>query len=453
MVTIITGTNLADTFAETNPGDYQVTLLGDDDYFSLNNSGNVTADGGTGNDTIEYISAGGSVAGTALFTGGDGDDVLIGSESGGGTIYGGSGLDYIYGVGPILIYGNQDDDYITTYNGSDAVIYGGMGWDYITMEDGSATMYGGTGEDYIAGYDGTFVIYGNQGDDYLEAEDSNSTMYGGQGNDYLHPEYTGNAVVYGNLGEDTIDSDSSFSGTITAYGGQGQDWIQDFEGASGEFWGNKGADVFTDFFNVQGTIMAGEGDDYVGSTTFLNIPDTDIDDFVGLIEMGEGDDTVYLDGGTTTIYGNQGEDYIHVDPSDDGVDPTNTTVFGGQGQDTIVIGSYDNSGGLAVVSGNAGVDRFVVELDTNGAGVLQDAGMDVTITDFEVGETLTFDADSGTYPQGNVQVSDDGTNTELLFSNNFTSTATTVTVVLENVTGGYTSVQDLLDAGYDIQFT
>ena len=80
------------------------------------------------------------------------------------------------------------------------------------------------------------------------------------------------------------------------------------------------------------------------------------------------------------------------------------------------------------------------------------------IADLEKGESLIFAADSGQYDPNAVQVVDDGVETKLRFSedNTIRSTATTVTVTLENVSsgtaGGWDSVAEIQAAGYTIQF-
>jgi len=455
MVNVITGTLGADTFNETQPGDYQVTLLAEDDLFTLNNSGSVTADGGTGDDTIAFIAGtGGGPSGIALFTGGEGDDVLSNEFGGSSTMYGGTGMDDITVVGAALIYGNQDADDIEVDDALNAVIYGGQGDDSIDVDHGSATVYGGLDNDYIEVEDGTFLIYGNQSDDSIEVYDSNATVYGGQGNDDIDLYGPGNALIYGNMGEDLVRGGpfDDFTGNLTAYGGQGQDTFTGFDAVGGELWGGKGADVFEDLNDFNGTVMGGDGDDLM----------TDgIDDFNGLAVMGEGDDSVDFDGGTILVYGNQGEDYLEFDPSDDGTDSLFATVFAGQGDDTIDVNTREDSPaddqkGLVIASGNDGVDRFLIGLDTGlvNDSTINSVGTDVTITDFEIGETLTFDGDNGAYNPNAVQVVDDGTDTVLRFSENNAVRApdTSVTVTLENVTGGFTSVADIQAAGYTIEF-
>ncbi|GAA1583523.1 calcium-binding protein [Actinoplanes couchii] len=120
----------------------------------------MTADGGTGDDTL----IGGSAADRLL--GGSGWDTILG-RGGGDTIDGGSGND--------RIQGNSGNDVIQGGTGHDTV-YGGSGADRVA---------GGAGDDWIFGGSGNDVLDGGTGNDLIQGESGHDKITGGSGDDQL----------------------------------------------------------------------------------------------------------------------------------------------------------------------------------------------------------------------------------------------------------------------------
>lgn len=135
--------------------------------FPPNPLGNLTIDGGDGDDTIN---------------GGDGNDSLSA----------GDGNDIIAPwIGNDTIEGGDGNDSVDAHDGDDVIVLG----------DGADTALGGSGNDTINGGDGNDDIIGEDGED---------SILGGAGNDNLRGDggarltRDGNDTVLGNAGNDTI---------------------------------------------------------------------------------------------------------------------------------------------------------------------------------------------------------------------------------------------------------
>lgn len=98
-----------------------------------------------------------TIAGTAIDTGPDGDDTLLG----------GSGADTIFGEGgDDVIDGGAGDDFLDGGTGNDS-IDGGAGDDTITGGEGADTLSGGDGRDTFFGITpGDVIVGGDGGDDF-----------------------------------------------------------------------------------------------------------------------------------------------------------------------------------------------------------------------------------------------------------------------------------------------
>ena len=108
-------------------------------------------------------------------SGGNGDDILDGTEDG-EEIFGNGGNDIIDG------------------NGGDDTIDGGSGEDRIKGGKGNDTIFGGDDNDDLFGNDGNDLIEGGDGDDLLKGGSGDDTLTGGAGDD----------MMWGNGGSDTF---------------------------------------------------------------------------------------------------------------------------------------------------------------------------------------------------------------------------------------------------------
>jgi Ca2+-binding RTX toxin-like protein len=216
----------------------------------------VTATGtaSSGDADNNYMTASGA-------SGGDGDDLIIGSNAA-NTPTGGNGND--------LIYGRGGNDTLT----------GGEGHDRLEGGDGDDTLHGNAGDDMLIGGAGHDILYGGAGDDVLMGDAGNDRLEGGDGNDLLMGG-GGNDTLIGGAGRDLL------------VGGAGSDTLT----------GGAGADVFAWTLSDRGTPGAAPTDTI---TDFNNAPGGDVLDLRDLL-VGEhsGNLTNYLhfssSGGNTTI--------------------------------------------------------------------------------------------------------------------------------------------------------
>jgi len=120
-------------------------------------------------------------------------------------IYGGSGMDVMYGGvgrGDDSLSGGPDDDSLSAERGGDAVsggdgfdfIFGGAGTDALTGDNGNDYVFGEEDKDSIVGGLGTDNVYGGSGSDTLSGNGGNDDIEGGAGED----------AVSGNAGYDRL---------------------------------------------------------------------------------------------------------------------------------------------------------------------------------------------------------------------------------------------------------
>ncbi|MBO3739531.1 calcium-binding protein [Actinoplanes flavus] len=207
----------------------------------------MTADGGTGGDTIR---------------GGPGADILRG----------GSGADRIHG------YGGDD------------LIYGGTGGD---------SLNGGAGRDGILGERGNDVLLGSSGDDFLSGELGSDRIDGGSGNDSLRGDEPGLGeptadVIRGGPGRDSVIYSTYRNGVTVDLDGSARD-----DGQAGEH-DTVGADVED--------VYTGDGDDRLTGNASANRFDSGMGDDV--LRGGAGDDVLIGLEGRDRIYGEAGDDEI-----------------------------------------------------------------------------------------------------------------------------------------------
>lgn len=191
--------------------------------FVFGNGGNDTAFGGDGDDVVfgdDFI----------LTSDQHGNDYLLG-EAGSDFLVGGGGSDTIYGGDDDdELYGDDGPQTITGYANS-IPLYGpptyrinGQDFTYqvASQDQLSDSLFGGAGLD---------SLYGHGGDDYLDGGDDEDLLLGGSGNDTLFG-VKGADTLYGGSGDDVIsggaDADTLYGedGTDTLIGGTGNDVIE-----------------------------------------------------------------------------------------------------------------------------------------------------------------------------------------------------------------------------------
>jgi Ca2+-binding RTX toxin-like protein len=122
---------------------------------------------------------------------GAGDDSIKVWMPNGGfvTVHGGSGKDDInVDTRGAKIFGDAGDDRIIDRNTLDdgESIFGGDGHDLIIGSDLNSNLHGGNGNDTLIGGKGDDQLFGDAGNDALKGGDGIDTFFGGDGNDRIY---------------------------------------------------------------------------------------------------------------------------------------------------------------------------------------------------------------------------------------------------------------------------
>ncbi|MDO6588167.1 Hint domain-containing protein, partial [Salipiger sp. 1_MG-2023] len=302
----------------------------------LGGAGGDTVDGGEGSDTIH----GG--LGQDSLTGGGGDDTVLGQDDGDNIqMRGGDGNDIIVGGET-----GVGDDTLAFENAG-----GSSGADVLFTGDeaGTGSFFGSSGS---ASFTEIEVVQGTAGADRLDATatTAGTTLFGGAGDDTLIGG-TGNDLLEGGEGGDTFIVLDGFS-SDTIRGGNGRNTI-DMNALSAAvtvtFTGDA-AGTITDgtstlTFEAIEYLILSEGADLVDAT--LDNLGTEIDAMGGADSVlgGGAADTVRGGEGNDTIDGAAGDDSLAGDGGDDSLSggDGNDTLTGGAGRDTILGGNGNDS--------------------------------------------------------------------------------------------------------------
>ncbi|MBP2307330.1 Ig-like domain-containing protein [Azospirillum melinis] len=275
------------------PSDGDDTLIGDDTGNTINGgAGNDSIVGGTGNDSL---------------IGGLGDDTLVGGgnsgQSAGDTLNGGLGADhYVGGNGFTIVTYENATTGVTLDLTNGANNTGEAAGDtfvdiqrWVGSEHADSLTAGDTAV-WFWGHGGDDLEHGGAGNDTLEAGDGNDTVFGGGGNDLIYGR-ADNDELHGDAGDDTV---AGGGGADLIYGGAGNDLLKgDWE---------------------RDTIHGGDGDDTI---------------LAGIVSAGS-----YGQAQADQIFGEAGNDrYIVVSQYDAGT----VSFDGGEGTDTLEIHSDDLS--------------------------------------------------------------------------------------------------------------
>lgn len=287
-----------------------------------------------------------------------------------------------------------------------------------------STTQGSDASNVLDGEAHANAIYGNGGNDTLNGLGGNDLLDGGIGNDKLDGG-TGNDRLLGGDGNDTLlggEGDDYFvggNGFDVMEGGNGHDTV-DYSSSTGAVWVNMDGDTYGSFDKVSGI------EDLIGSDFDDNI---DGDNNANVISGGKGNDHLSGNDGNDKLYGGDGDDYLFGGTGANIID-------GGNGNDHIFAGGGNYND---VVSGGAGHDTFHWQVD-------QVNGHDI-ITDFDpLQDALDLlDPYGNGSPNVFVNTSADG-DVVIAFGNS--------TVELDGVHNqGWSSIQDLQNAGFDITHT
>ncbi len=266
-------------------------------------SGVVTLSGGDGNDVL---------LGTQLLDelNGDGGNDSISGLFGDDAIRGGAGIDRIVeqGDGNFTLTDFSLDgaggDGLTSIE--EAVLTGGPSANRIDAsafsgvvlllgDDGDDTLLGGSGDDFLDGGKGNDSLAGNGGNDFLDGGSDDSTLRGGAGDDRfaLRP---GKSVLSDDSGIDTLDLTRLFAGAVV-----------DLRLSSDEPQTLSLGTTLRVTGVLEGVLGTAFNDVIVGNSAANIILGGDGDDF---IDGDKGADILGGDGGNDTVLGSLGDDLI-----------------------------------------------------------------------------------------------------------------------------------------------
>ena len=298
--------------------------------------------GGIGNDTL--------IAGNTddYLYGGIGDDLLIGNNST-HVLDGGGGIDvasYAAATGAVTVDLNESDfqdtggsgthqlvdienlagsSYNDVFSGnpSNNLFYGEDGDDILNGRGGADIIYGGAGADHVIGGSGSDILWGNGDGDFLEGGNGADQLFGGVGWDELD----------GGNDNDLLD------------GGNGND-MASYASASG------GVVVDLTVTGQQDTVSAGldilVSIEYLGGSEYDDtLTGNDLDNQIygeagsDLMNGGFGNDLLIGGLGNDEIRGGAGFDILRGDAGFDNLhgDNGNDVLLGGNGNDWLVGGS------------------------------------------------------------------------------------------------------------------
>ncbi len=415
--TTLQGGSAADTFFvdEDVPFDLNGGLGKDKIVFNgATLTGGSTANGGGGDDTLDGQLSTGPVS----LVGGDGNDIVIGSEFS-DTLDGGIGNDRLFGLGSddtmiggagndSLIGGADNDRLVETVNGNATItntkITGGNGTDTLSqMEEIEITGNDGNNSLDASTYTlGRVILHGGEGNDTLSGGALfGDELDGGAGDDVVKSNVAGTVTLSddalvssdltdvltdiqavsltGSAGDDNIDASNFSLGGVSISGGAGHDTITGGSGA--DFLnGNAGND---EIFGGAGsdTLLGGAGNDTLdGGDDNDRINGNDGND---LIEDTGTTDATFANGVDDSIFGEAGNDSIKAGIGNDFVDAGagNDAVLGEDGADNIAGGagldSIEGGAGADFLNGNADTDR--IEGGDDNDQIFGGAGSDVLL--------------------------------------------------------------------------
>jgi Ca2+-binding RTX toxin-like protein len=219
------------------------------------------------------------------------------------------------------------------------------------------TLYGAAGTDWIFGGGGRDQIFGGPASDYLDGGDERDEIFGEGGNDIVRGG-ANDDVVHGDY---QYDAGSARYGTEKFYGNEGIDQVYG-DGGTDFLFGDWAPAIAYDpakpaIKTVGQRLWGGEGIDFVYAfaAITLNSPGADLVNEYNLlgdeVHGGPGGDWLYGNLRRDTIYGEEGNEFIHGDylagpylakNPDANVKGGADRLFGGSDEDQLLGGGGDD---------------------------------------------------------------------------------------------------------------
>lgn len=247
-------------------------------------------------------------------------------------------------AGADRIFGLAGADTLAGFAGNDT-LNGGDGNDLAFSGPGNDSLVGGLGSDTLFGAGDNDTLDGGADDDLLGGGPGNDSMSGSTGNDAIWTA-AGNDTADGGDGNDTL---GGAAGNDSLSGGAGNDELW---GATDNdtLLGGDGVDTLGGSIGNDSLSGGGDGDEMWGAAGNDTLSGDGGDDTVG---AGAGDDSASGGDGNDQVFGGLGNDQIQGGNGNDTLYGAsgNDTIDGGAGNDQIYAGP-----GLDEIAFSAGAD-------------------------------------------------------------------------------------------------
>ena len=202
-------------------------------WLEFNGGEHVVLGGTAGNDTLI-----GSLGIDTLWGDGGNDRLDGGNEA--DHVHGGDGDDIITDSGtPVggadFLYGDEGNDVISSGMGND-VVFGGGGTDFIFTGNDATQVFAGRGDDFVLGGNGADDLRGNEGDDWIEGGEGFDAISGENSELFFNSPIVGHDVLNGQGNDTDYDGESGDDIMVQGPG------IQRNNGMFGFDWGTHKGD-------------------------------------------------------------------------------------------------------------------------------------------------------------------------------------------------------------------
>ena len=359
-----------------NGGTDTVYAFGGDDVITISadwGSSVVTVHGGTGTDTVYYISREATAD----------DRLLVDLANQGSNQFLAAG-DVFYDVENVIGLLRSRND--LRGDGGANFLVGGSQQDLLMGRGGNDVLWGLNHNDTLYGGAGDDQLDGGHYDDYLFGEDDRDILKGGSGNDELYGDAHADELygeegadsLFGGAGDDILDGGNDTS-IDTLYGGSGNDTYH----------------MRVNDVTVDSLYPASEMDGELGGIdtviTYALSAYTLQDSFENLT-LGAGSISGDGNGQNNRILGNAGDNTLSGHGGDDEITGGGgrDTIYGGAGNDTILLASSDTASGESI-DGGADHDRILTSGTTLSLSGMSISNVEQIGTVSSVGTAFTVD--------------------------------------------------------------
>ncbi|GBD42104.1 Leukotoxin [bacterium HR39] len=324
-------------------------------------------------------------------SGGEGDDVVVGSDRA-DTIAGHGGDDVIDGAGgDDVLYGGEGADHVSGGEGND-VLAGDGGNDVLAGDAGNDRLEGGPGDDRLEGGAGDDLAFGDEGPDVLDGGSGSDVLHGGPGDDAFGLDDLLDVVVESGTesgGHDAVTVHPGFAERVARlYGGQAPGGAVTFLlGADVSAALPAGVHAFTRRLpGIEELVIADPAPHAaVGGPAAERIVGSDAANLLhgmggdDVLEGRGGDDTLHGGAGNDALYGGEGDDVLWGGEGDDLLDggPGGDWLHGGVGDDVYLLGLAED--GPDWISDDAGREVLRVHGAATGELSLVPEGEDLLL--------------------------------------------------------------------------